>query len=49
MDYAELIGRLELREELTLLTGAAAFTLAPCEPIGLAELRLSDGPTVCAG
>src|ERR687889_1527541 len=48
-NYAELIGRLGLRDKVTLLTGATAFTLAPCEAIGLAEVRLSDGPTGVRG
>src|SRR5437867_8369542 len=40
---------LDLRTKVALLTGASAFTLAPCEPIGLAEIRLSDGPTGVRG
>jgi len=48
-DHAELIGGLDLRDKVTLLTGASAFTLAPCEAIGLGELRLSDGPTGVRG
>ena len=48
-DYQALIGRRGLRDKVTLLTGASAFTLAPCEPIGLGELRLSDGPTGVRG
>src|ERR687889_1422185 len=48
-NYAELIGRLGLRDKVTLLTGATAFTLAPCPAIGLAEVRLSDGPTGVRG
>ena len=48
-DHAELIDRLSLRDKVTLLTGASAFTLAPCEAIGLAEPRLSDGPTGVRG
>ena len=48
-DYTELIGVLGLRDKVTLLTGASTFTLAPCEAIGLGELRLSDGPTGVRG
>src|SRR5205807_10044784 len=48
-DFAALIGQLDLRTKITLLTGASAFTLAPCEEIGLGELRLSDGPTGVRG
>ena len=44
-DYSDLIGRLDLRQKVRLLTGATSFTLAPEPSIGLAELRLSDGPT----
>src|ERR671915_581416 len=48
-DYDELIGKLDLRRKVALLTGASTFTLAPEELIGLAELRLSDGPTGVRG
>src|SRR5688572_6346305 len=48
-DYDELIGKLDLRRKVTLLTGASMFTLAPEESIGLAEVRLSDGPTGVRG
>ena len=48
-DYDELIGRLDLPTKVRLLTGAATFTLAPEESIGLGELRLSDGPTGVRG
>src|SRR4051812_39323308 len=48
-DYAALIGKLGLREKVRLLTGGSAFTLAPCDEIGLFELRLSDGPTGVRG
>jgi beta-glucosidase len=48
-DYSQHIKSLDLREKVTLLTGATAFTLAPCEPIGLGEVRLSDGPTGVRG
>jgi beta-glucosidase len=49
MDYSELISALDLPTKVSLLTGASAFTLRPCEPIGLAEIRLSDGPTGVRG
>ena len=48
-EYDELVGRLDLRAKVTLLTGAAAFTLTPAPEIGLAEVRLSDGPTGVRG
>jgi beta-glucosidase len=48
-DYDELIGKLDLRRKVALLTGATMFTLAPEESIGLAEVRLSDGPTGVRG
>ncbi|WP_327000567.1 glycoside hydrolase family 3 C-terminal domain-containing protein [Dactylosporangium sp. NBC_01737] len=48
-DYADLIGTLDLPGKITLLTGATTFTLAPCDAIGLGELRLSDGPTGVRG
>src|SRR5919106_1182859 len=48
-DYDELIGKLDLRRKVALLTGASMFTLAPEESIGLAEVRLSDGPTGVRG
>lgn len=48
-NLAELIGTLDLRDKVTLLTGATTFTLAPCDAIGLGELRLSDGPTGVRG
>ena len=48
-EYAALIAALDLRDKVNLLTGASAFTLAPCEAIGLAEVRLSDGPTGVRG
>jgi beta-glucosidase len=48
-DYSKQIGALGLRDKITLLTGASAFTLAPCPAIGLGELRLSDGPTGVRG
>jgi beta-glucosidase len=48
-DYDDLIGTLDLRRKVALLTGASAFTLAPEKSIDLAELRLSDGPTGVRG
>jgi beta-glucosidase len=48
-DYAKLIETLDLHRKVTLLTGATSFTLAPEESIGLAEVRLSDGPTGVRG
>src|SRR4051812_4692034 len=48
-DYDVLIGKLELPAKVRLLTGASAFTLAPEPEIGLAELRMSDGPTGVRG
>jgi beta-glucosidase len=42
-------GALDLRDKVQLLTGASSFTLAPCERIGLGEVRLSDGPTGVRG
>src|SRR5919107_1317345 len=48
-DYSALVAQLDLPTKVTLLTGATAFTLAPCPAIGLSELRLSDGPTGVRG
>src|SRR3954466_9763906 len=48
-DYDVLIGKLDLPTKVRLLTGASAFTLAPEPEIGLAELRMSDGPTGVRG
>src|SRR3954471_10816547 len=48
-DYDVLTGKLDLSAKVRLLTGASAFTLAPCPEIGLFELRLSDGPTGVRG
>src|SRR5688500_16006626 len=48
-DPADLIGKLGLKDKVTLLTGASTFTLAPFAAIGLGELRLSDGPTGVRG
>src|ERR671914_1061521 len=49
VDYDELIGQLDLRRKVALLTGASMFTLAREESIELGELRLSDGPTGVRG
>jgi beta-glucosidase len=48
-DYDVLIDKLDLTAKVRLLTGASAFTLAPEPEIGLAELRMSDGPTGVRG
>ncbi|MDQ4038161.1 MAG: glycoside hydrolase family 3 C-terminal domain-containing protein [Actinomycetota bacterium] len=48
-DYERLIDSLDLPAKVRLLTGASGFTLAPNESIGLAEIRLSDGPTGVRG
>jgi beta-glucosidase len=48
-DLDALIARLDLPAKVRLLTGASVFTLAPEPAIGLAELRLSDGPTGVRG
>jgi beta-glucosidase len=48
-DLDALIARLDLPAKVRLLTGASAFTLPPEPAIGLAELRLSDGPTGVRG
>src|SRR3954463_9048136 len=46
---ADLIARLSLEEKVTLLTGAAVFTMAGHSGIGLAPMNLSDGPTGVRG
>jgi len=48
-DYAVQIARLDLPTKVRLLSGASMFTLAPEPSIGLAEVRLSDGPTGVRG
>jgi beta-glucosidase-like glycosyl hydrolase len=48
-DYPAFVAQLDLPTKVTLLTGASAFTLAPCPAIGLSEVRLSDGPTGVRG
>jgi beta-glucosidase len=45
----DLVSRLDLPAKVRLLTGASMFTLAPEPAVGLAELRLSDGPTGVRG
>lgn len=46
--YPEIDG-LDLETKVKLLTGASAFTLWPEVSLGLAELRMSDGPTGVRG
>ncbi len=48
-EHAALIESLDLPAKVALLTGATSFTLAPEPGIGLAEVRLSDGPTGVRG
>jgi beta-glucosidase len=48
-DHDALISTLDLPRKVALLTGASAFTLAPEPSIGLAEIRLSDGPAGVRG
>jgi beta-glucosidase len=45
----DLVSRLDLPAKVRLLTGATTFTLRAEPAIGLAELRLSDGPTGVRG
>ncbi|MEV0718185.1 glycoside hydrolase family 3 C-terminal domain-containing protein [Asanoa sp. NPDC050611] len=40
---------MDLADKVRLLTGAGVFTLAPAPALGLAEVRLSDGPTGVRG
>src|SRR6266852_1019747 len=47
--YDCLIARLDLPSKVRLLTGASMFSLLPDASIGLAGLRLSDGPTGVRG
>lgn len=49
MDIEKAIQSLDLREKVRLLTGAALFALHPEPKIGLAALKLSDGPTGVRG
>jgi beta-glucosidase len=46
---SKLDSGLDLETKVRLLTGAAAFNLWPEPRVGLAELRLSDGPTGVRG
>jgi beta-glucosidase len=48
-DYELQLARLDLPTKARLLTGASMFTLSPEPSIGLAEVRLSDGPTGVRG
>jgi beta-glucosidase len=48
-EHADLIARLDLPAKVRLLSGAGPFNLAAEESIGLAELRVSDGPTGVRG
>ncbi|MEO6702896.1 MAG: glycoside hydrolase family 3 C-terminal domain-containing protein [Jatrophihabitantaceae bacterium] len=48
-DYQRLVSSLDLDRKVGLLTGASTFTLAAEPAIGLAELRMSDGPTGVRG
>src|SRR4051812_13173002 len=47
--HADPLARLDLPAKVGLLTGASMFTLRPEPSIGLAELRVSDGPTGVRG
>ena len=46
---ATLVARLDLPAKVRLLTGAAMFSLHPEPAVGLAEVRLSDGPNGVRG
>src|SRR3954453_5623895 len=48
-NYADLIATLSLPEKVTLLTGAAVFTMAGHAGIGLTPMNFSDGPTGVRG
>jgi beta-glucosidase len=48
-DLDGLLATLDLPAKVRLLTGASSFTLVPAPEIGLAEVRLSDGPTGVRG
>jgi beta-glucosidase len=48
-DEAALVARLDLPARVRLLTGAAMFSLHPEPALGLAEIRLSDGPNGVRG
>ena len=47
--YAALLGQLDLRTKVRLLTGETAFTLWGEDSIGLAPMAFSDGPTGVRG
>ncbi|WP_434443056.1 glycoside hydrolase family 3 C-terminal domain-containing protein [Lentzea sp. E54] len=49
MDTESAIASLDLRRKVRLLTGSALFALHPEPAIGLASLKLSDGPTGVRG
>ncbi|GGN08432.1 glycosyl hydrolase [Lentzea pudingi] len=49
MDIEKAIARLDLARKVRLLTGSALFALHPEPEIGLASLKLSDGPTGVRG
>ncbi|MFJ8958521.1 glycoside hydrolase family 3 protein [Lentzea sp. NPDC102401] len=49
MDTKEAIARLDLPQKVRLLTGSALFALHPEPEIGLASLKVSDGPTGVRG
>ncbi len=49
MDIEKAITSLDLRRKVRLLTGSALFALHPEPAIGLAALKVSDGPTGVRG
>ena len=49
MDFDDLLGKLDLRSKVRLLTGASFFTLHGAESIGLWPMAFSDGPTGVRG
>ena len=49
MDIEKAIARLDLAQKVRLLTGSALFALHDEPEIGLASLKLSDGPTGVRG
>jgi len=42
---ADLMGRLTLEEKVALMAGAAAFAMEPIPRLGVAPMRMTDGPT----
>ncbi|MFG1944738.1 beta-glucosidase [Nonomuraea sp. NPDC048826] len=44
MDFDDMIGRLDLRTKVRMLTGAGMWALHPVPEIGLDRLVMSDGP-----